>query len=89
VVQKLSQPDFVPCIKPDRASAVDRCSIYTTPSKGTKDDLRAGAELGIVATVGVIAGWLSGLGAFLGGATSIALFWLVLAVACMLEFRKR
>lgn len=57
-------------------------------SRWTKDDLRAGAELGSVAAVGAIIGWLS-VGIIVGAAAGIALFWLVLAGAYLLELRRQ
>jgi hypothetical protein len=47
--------------------------------------VRAGAELGIVAAAGAIAGWLTGQGTLLGLVAALALFWLALAVACLWE----
>lgn len=83
VVPQLSQPDFVPCIKPDPTLTEARCSIDITSRRArwTKDDLRAGVELGIVAAIGVIVGWVSGFGVFVGLAAALALFWLSLGVA--------
>jgi hypothetical protein len=76
----------VPCINPGSTSA-EACSIDIATAHGssrwTKDDLRAGAELGIVAAVGAMAGWLTGLGTFLGSVAALALFWLALAVGCL------
>lgn len=58
-------------------------------SRWTKDDLRAGAELGIVASVGAIAGWFSGLGEFVGVAAALASFWIALAAGCLPELYRR
>ena len=83
MVPQLSQPDCVPCIKPDRASSEGCCSINITSrsSRWTEDDLRAGTELGIVAAVGAMVGWVSGFGVFVGLAAALALFWVSLGVA--------
>lgn len=83
MVPQLSQPDYVPCIKPDPASSEGCCSVNITScsSRWTEDDLRAGAELGIVAAVGAMVGWVSGFGVFVGLAAALALFWVSLGVA--------
>jgi hypothetical protein len=58
-------------------------------SRWTKDDLRAGVELGSVAAVGALTGWLSGVGVLLAAAASVALFWLALAAAYLLQFHSK
>lgn len=58
-------------------------------SRWTKDDLLAGAELGIVATIGAIAGWFSGLGIFVGAAAGLASFWIALTLGCLSELFRR
>jgi hypothetical protein len=87
VVHQLSREDFADRIDPSPTSAEARGSINITlafrSSRWTKDDLLAGAELGIVASVGAIAGWLTGLGTFLGSVAALAVFWLALAVGCL------
>jgi hypothetical protein len=75
-----------------RSAEVHRSITITMGSRSsrwTKDDLRAGAELGSVAAVGAIIGWLSGVGIIEGAAASIALFWLMLAGAYLLELRRQ
>lgn len=69
-------------------SKAPRSDVTVSPgnSRWIKDDLRAVAELGVVATVGAVAGWFSGLGVFVGAAAAIALFWFAVVVACLLEF---
>jgi hypothetical protein len=88
-VQPLSQEDFAARTNPDPTSAEARSSINITlassSSRWTKDDLVAGAELGVVASAGAIAGWLTGQGTLLGSVAALALFWLALAVACLRE----
>jgi hypothetical protein len=64
-------------------------AVGSRSCRWTKDDLRAGAELGSVAAVGVIIGWLSGFGIIVSAAASIALFWLMLAGAYLLELRRQ
>lgn len=90
MVQQATQVDFTPRINPRATSAEAPPSIDITAPSGlgrwTKDDRRAAVELGIVAAVGAMAGWFSGLGIFVGAAASIASFWLALIPACVLEF---
>ena len=63
--------------------------MVSRSNRWTKDDLRAGAELGSVAAVGAISGWLGGIGVVAGAAVSVALFWLVLVGAFLLERRSK
>lgn len=60
--------------------------MATGSSRWTKDDLRAAVELGVVASFGAIAGWLSGFGALVGALATLTFFWIALAVACLFEF---
>lgn len=87
VVQQLSQEDFAARIDPGPASAEVRSRIRRTlasrSTRWTKDDLLAGAELGVVASGGAIAGLLTGQGTLLGSAAALTLFWLALAVGCL------
>ena len=78
----------MPYIKPDPTLAKGCRSIDITSlnNRWTKDDLLTGAELGVVAAVGTVAGWLTGLGTLLGAVAALALFWLALAVGCLCEF---
>lgn len=80
-------PRIDPCTNPCTTPAKAPCSIGMASGRGrwTKDELRAVGELGIVAAVGAMAGWFTGLGVVAGAVASIAAFWLALAPACLLE----
>jgi hypothetical protein len=95
VAQQLSQADFVPRINNNSPTSTEaRCSVDITVayrnSRWTKDDLLAGAELGIVVAIGAIAGWFTGIGIVVGAAASLASFWIALTAGCLLEsFRSK
>jgi hypothetical protein len=60
----------------------------TPGNRWTKDDLRAFAEIVIVAFIGAGIGWLSGWGIIVGAVAAVVLCWLALGLACLHEFLR-
>jgi hypothetical protein len=83
-----SPTDFGDCIDPPMMSEYpSRDDTRVLPrSSSWIDDLRAAAELTIIGVVGAVVGWLVDLGAFAGAGVAIALFWLAIIAACLLEY---
>lgn len=58
----------------------------TPGNRSIKDDLRALAEIVIVAFIGAGIGGLTGWGIIVGVVAAVALCWLALGLACLHEF---